>query len=258
MVKTVMQTVFLSPHFDDVALSCGGLVWQMTQAGEKVGLWTICAGDVPAGPLSKFAKKLHRRWKTGRMAVKQRRIEDIASCEILKAEHRHFDLPDCVYRFSETKVTIDGEAVVQRNHLYSEETFLGSIHPEDEPLIEQLAKTLDHEIPKAAQLVSPLAIGGHVDHRLVRQAAERTKRDLLYYIDFPYYLKWSAELERLEQAGWKKRLTPLSREGLTAWQQSIAAHASQISTFWSSLEEMFEAIEAYAEEVGGCVLWEAP
>lgn len=83
-----MQTIYLSPHLDDVALSCGGLVWQEAQAGEQVAIWTICAGGIPPGPLSDFAKKLHKRWQTGRNAVKHRRQEDIASCSILDAGFR--------------------------------------------------------------------------------------------------------------------------------------------------------------------------
>jgi len=48
---------FLSAHFDDVVLSAGGLVWELTRRGERAEIWTICAGDPPANPAT---------WKVGR------------------------------------------------------------------------------------------------------------------------------------------------------------------------------------------------
>jgi LmbE family N-acetylglucosaminyl deacetylase len=252
MVKMGMQTICLSPHFDDVALSCGGLVWQKAQAGEQVSIWTICAGEIPPGPLSDFAAKLHDRWQTGRQAVEQRRQEDIASCHILGAEPIHLTIPDCIYRYRE------GESPSGRQHLYSEETFLGPIHPAEEELIERLAKKLSKEVPDQSLLISPLAIGGHVDHRLARKAAEQSGRELLYYADYPYCLKEPHGLDELEKAGWSKMVYKLPPSSLQAWQQGIAAHPSQISTFWDDLADMSKAIEAYYQQSGGCILWKAP
>lgn len=253
-----MQTIFLSPHFDDIALSCGGLVWQKSQAGEQVSIWTICAGEIPAGPLSEFAIKLHTRWQTGGQAVEQRRIEDIASCNILGADYRHFSVPDCIYRFTETKEITGEQPVTARHHLYSEETFLGPIHPAEEALIEDLARLLKKEIPEKAVLVSPLAIGGHVDHRLVRRVAEQTGRQLLYYADYPYCVQSSQEVAQLTQKNWPKIIHPLSLAGLQAWQDSIAAHASQISTFWPDLAGMAQAITEYYESNQGVIMWKMP
>jgi len=53
-----MNWIYISPHLDDVAFSSGGLVWEQSNAGEQVGIWTIFAGDPPVGPLSDFAEKL--------------------------------------------------------------------------------------------------------------------------------------------------------------------------------------------------------
>jgi hypothetical protein len=44
-------------------------------------------------------------------------------------------------------------------------------------------------LPPDWQLVCPLTLGNHVDHQLVRQAAERIGRPLCYYADLPYGLK---------------------------------------------------------------------
>jgi len=43
------------PHFDDAVLSCGGLIWEQTQKGIPVEIWTVCAGDAPPGSPSMLA-----------------------------------------------------------------------------------------------------------------------------------------------------------------------------------------------------------
>lgn len=250
-----MQTIFLSPHFDDVALSCGGLVWQKIQAGEQVSIWTILAGNPPPGPLSEFAQKLHTRWQTGGQAVSQRQEEDISSCGILGADYRHFSVPECIYRFTETQPLSGVKPATGRQHLYTEDTYLGPIHPEDEALIKMLVEKLQNEIPDQSLIISPLAIGGHVDHRLVRAVAERTNRQILYYADYPYCIKEPHKLEELENRGWKKITYQLPDEGLLTWQKAVAAHNSQISTFWEDLNSMAEAIKAYSQQIGGSILW---
>lgn len=252
MVKKDMHTIFLSPHFDDIALSCGGLAWQKSDAGEAVSIWTICAGDIPPGPLSAFAEKLHARWQTGREAVAQRRLEDAASCRVLGASYRWLAVPDCIYRRDPSPGAQAPE------HLYGEESLMGPIHPAEEELIRQLAAQLKQELPEDAQVISPLALGGHVDHRLTRAVAERLGRELLYYADYPYCLHTEKELEQMRASGWRAVHIPVSRQALEAWQQSVAAHASQISSFWPDLNAMRRAIRDYKTNQEGIVLWQAP
>ena len=238
--------VYLSPHFDDVALSCGGLVWEQTHRGEAVSVWTACAGEPPAGSLSRFAEDLHRRWGTGLQAAALRKQEDLASCAVLGASARHYSVPDCIYRRG-------GESYLP---LYtSEGALFGPLHPADAPLVERLAAELASELPENAEVASPLALGGHVDHRLVRLAAERLGKPLWYYADVPYVFKQRDELAALSQAGWWAQAFGVSSDGLAAWVEAIAAHASQISSFWPDLESVQAVLCAYSHENGGVRLW---
>jgi LmbE family N-acetylglucosaminyl deacetylase len=243
-----MDWIYLSPHFDDIALSCGGLVWEQVQAGNRVGIWTICAGKPPPGPLSPFAELLHARWETGPAATAQRQAEDSLSCQRLGADFRRFSVPDCIYRRSEEK---SGE------HLYtSDQALNGPLHPGEVPLVERLQAELEKLIPPQATVVCPLTLGKHVDHQLTRAAAEKLNRPLLYYADFPYVLAHADELSLLLQQGWKATTYPISEPGLAAWQDSIQAHASQISTFWLDIAAMRTVIQAYCEQNNGIRLWQ--
>ena len=249
-----MHWIYLSPHLDDVALSCGGLLWEQTQAGEIVDVWSICAGEPPPGMVSPFAESLHERWETPSQAWEHRRDEDVRSCRRLGASARHFSIPDCIYRRAH-----DDQAFLYD----SEESLWGPIHPAEAGLIERLADELAQalsESPQPLQMVSPWTFGGHVDHHLTRAAAEllvlrgQSSR-LWYYAEYPYILEEKALAEELAQQGLVEVLFSVSGEGLIAWQDSIAEHASQISTFWPNLEAMRAAIRTYCEAMGGVRLW---
>ena len=238
-----MDWIYLSPHLDDVALSTGGLLWEQTQAGEHVSVWTICAGDPPDGEFSPFAESLHARWGVGREAMEERRTEDIESCARLGAAYRHFEIPDCIYRRSS----------VTDHHLYdSEESLWISVHPDEFQLVEQLVQLLIRDLPHGANLVCPMTLGGHVDHRLTRAVAERLEIPLWFYADYPYLLETE---EPQVPEDWALTVSPISPEGLLAWQESVAAHKSQISTFWPDLADMREAIREYSLRMGGVCLW---
>ena len=75
-----IDALYLSPHLDDAVYSCGGLIYQQTQAGQRVLVMTTCAGLPPSGPLSPFAEALHTRWQVSATnAVTTRRTEDHAA-----------------------------------------------------------------------------------------------------------------------------------------------------------------------------------
>ncbi len=241
-----MDWIYLSPHLDDVALSCGGLVKEQTQSGLDVGIWTICAGDPPPGPLSPFAESLHDRWQSGAEAMVLRRSEDSTACSILGASNRHFPIPDCIYR----RVGPDNSPGYS-----SEESLFGPLHHGESALISKLSHELSSTLPQHANVVCPLTLGGHVDHVLTRKAAEKTGRYLWYYEDYPYVEKDPDYFLNLRQAGWESQVFEVSKLGLTAWEAAVAAHASQISTFWADLDSMKKAIRKKYKLENGIRLW---
>ena len=242
-----MHWIYLSPHFDDAVYSCGGLIRQQTLDGDRVQIWTINGGDPPAGGFSAFASELHARWGLGPEVVRLRQAEDRAACSIVHAEALHLPQPDCIYRPG------GGEY-----YYAAEEAIFGPVDEREEPLIEKLAEYLRRNVPAGAALAGPLALGGHVDHRLVRAAAERSGLNLHYYLDYPYVVREAALLQSLRNQGWQVLAYPLSPEALSAWQDATAAYASQLSSFWADLDGMRLAISAYSQFLGGAQLWRAP
>jgi LmbE family N-acetylglucosaminyl deacetylase len=243
--------IYLSPHLDDAILSCGGRIWRQVQAGEGVLVLTIFAGTpAPDTPLSPFAQSLHSRWGNLVDAVAQRREEDWEALALLGAAGAHWHYLDCIYRY-----TPDGHFPYA-----SEEALWGEIHPAEETLLTELADgfselTLsqgdaDREAPT---LYTPLAVGLHVDHQIVRRAAELTGQTLIYYEDYPYAENPAAVQTALamDDSQWRAELTPLSEEALEAKVAAIARYRSQLSTFWTDLAEMSTTIWTFANQTGG-------
>ncbi len=178
-----------------------------------------------------------------------RRKEDRLSCASLGAAHKHFSVPDCIYRRSP----------VSGKHLYDSETAIFSaVHPDEAQLLEGLSALIEKRLPPDAQLVCPLALGGHVDHRLTRIAAEALGYPLWYYADYPYVLRSAGDIPSLLPSGWVRQVFPLSEADMQAWVRSVAAHQSQISTFWGNINAMETAIRSYSQDSGGVQLWRQP
>jgi LmbE family N-acetylglucosaminyl deacetylase len=239
-----MDLIYLSPHFDDVALSLGGLIFEQTRSGQNVTILTICAGDPPSGDFSPFAESLHVRWGIGREAIRERRAEDIESCRRLGASYHHLKIPDCIYRRSSRT----------KEHLYNSESALWiPVHPDEALLIDDISSKIREIQPFKGALICPLTLGNHVDHRLTRAAAERVDVPLQYYADYPYVVKADLSSIATDLKPMKYTITP---DGMLAWQDAVAAHRSQISTFWKDLDEMGSAIQMFYQQMGGIWLWQ--
>lgn len=246
------DAIYLSPHLDDVALSCGGQIYDLTAAGRPVLVVTTMAGDPPPGALSPFATLLHARWGLDADVVARRRAEDAAACTALGADFVHWDFWDCIYRSHPRTGAF----------LYdSSEALFGAVHGADTAVRDALAAKMS-TLPPAARLFSPLSVGNHVDHQLVRAAAEICFGPRLhYYEDYPYVRQEEAlapALERVppgENARWVAAVTPVSANALAARIAAITAFASQVDTFFANQQDLENQIQQEVAAKGGERIW---
>lgn len=248
--------IFLSPHFDDVALSCGGTVAAAAEAGRRPRIVTLFGG-VPAGPLSEFARFQHARWGLDPVqAVQQRREEELAAAKILGAEAAWLDFPDAIYR--DARYT-------------SDDALFGPIHPSDAPLVDEVTEALsalasrrdqprDDEGCKtrnAGRIFVPLAIGNHVDHQLALLIGERLADlgdDVLAYEDFPYAGDPDHAEERQRRATAISCEPPLLRRLSDAQLRrridAILCYRSQLRVIFRHQGDPAESTRRYAARVG--------
>ncbi len=247
-MKHPYETIYLSPHLDDIALSSGGQVYMQSTGGSSVLIVTVMAGDPPDQAKSDFIEALHNRWRLQVDVAAMRRAEDAEACRILGADYLHLGVPDCIYR-----------SHAQTNEvLYnSNEDIFGSIHPSELELADAISERL-RRLPPHKRLVAPLGVGNHVDHQITRLAAERLNNgELLYYEEYPYVLLPDA-LEAVTDVAddhWQPTIIPLSAAALEAKIKAVAAYESQLSSFFRDQDDMAEAVRQYSQSIGGERLW---
>jgi len=239
----VYDHVYLSPHLDDAALSCGGAIARHSANQQHVLVVTICtaAPDLSV-PFSPFAAAMHANWRLSpERVVAQRLQEDITALEILGADSFQLDLLDAIYRVP--------------SHYNSEETLFGSPLADD-PLGPMLDTALHAVVQRCrgAVFYAPLAIGEHVDHQLVYSAARRLSKDgtpVAFYEDIPYVLAPGA-LGRRFTAVDGSLLMPsiVTIDGYLARKISaIEAYTSQIGALFGNPQQMERLIRTYASEL---------
>jgi len=240
--------IFLSTHFDDVALSCGGMVWELARRGDPVEIWTICAGDPPADrPLTEYAQLLHGFWDIGEDVPFKRSREDAACCQVLGASSSCcYTVPDNIYRY----LPGTGEALIKEN-----EDQMKPLEPSESSLIPPVTDFLRKNLPEACDLVAPLAIGSHRDHVLTRTAAERLGGRLWHYADYPYLIYGEARLADFVPEGAEKFSIEVSADGLKAWQDGFACQRSQIPLLYTDEQDMRASIARYLGSGYGSTLW---
>lgn len=238
--------IYLSPHLDDAVLSCGALIWEQVRLGIPVEIWTVFAGIPPHAPLSDFARLTHAMWGTSgaRQTVMVRRGEDKQAATLLgvKAVHLHFF--DCIYRLSPGGKFLYSESVTT------------AVHPDDLPLVEKIAVQFSQRLRKGDMLVCPLALGGHVDHVLVRRAAESLGLHLQYSADIPYVLNTPPALEPAVTE-LKGQVHPVSEAAMDAWLRAVGEYKSQLSSLYSGEGTIQDAMRAWVRDRGGLPLWKA-
>jgi len=268
--------IFLSPHFDDIALSCGGLAARLSKMGARCLGVTVCAAPAPMGEtLSDFAEGLHQVWESASGTTVQaindvRREEERQALRLMGVEPIWLDVPDAIYRRGS-----------RGQYFYdSEESLFGRVAPEER---RTLVPRIAGEIRRIAQesgargrvrVFAPLGVGNHVDHQLVFWAARSlpSRYGVLFYEDYPYAAKEGALQARLnivgasdeQSPGWRPRIVPISEQiGIKI--AAITRYKSQLGVLFGSSEAMPGAVRAYSQAVGasGGVayaerFWDAP
>jgi LmbE family N-acetylglucosaminyl deacetylase len=250
------QHIYLAPHYDDAALSCGGMIHQQTQAGQLVLVVTIFAAPPESNePLSPFAESQHQQWGNPQDAISVRQAEDQAAMQILGADYLRLKFTDCIYR---------GEPRSGEWYYLSDADLFGQVHPAERPLIPQIAEAILELVPAGddTTVFAPLTVGHHVDHQLVNAAAWQLRQQgyqLAFYEDYPYAdpyfaAKYShtepAALVTQQPTTLEPQSRPIAEENLSAKIDSISAYSSQIPVLFGDNEQMAARVRDFVQHVG--------
>jgi LmbE family N-acetylglucosaminyl deacetylase len=201
-----VRALFVSPHPDDIALSCGGLILSLLTMDHEIDIVTLFSGSGRYERLTPYQQLAlgfgaQDRWEpnptegganadahgdpdaavttaetvpTPAEVMTLRREEDRAYARLVGVNIVHLDLPDAVFR-----------------DYVGDDQLLGAPRADDPAPVAELRAVVRDLRPDRFNV--PLGVGGHVDHRLARQAGMALVRAgdvdpgiLRFYEDFPY------------------------------------------------------------------------
>ena len=176
----IERVVILSPHLDDAVLSCGGLL-HFLNGREASPLVISIYGGNPT-PIKSKDGSLRVPQRKGHVNPRLRRREDVAAMRAANADFVHLGFADGIYRRSPLS-----NAFIYR---HARERW-ASPRIDDLGHVEELFLVLSRLCLGLGRilLVSPMAIGRHVDHNIVALVALRLAEQgvsLIFYEDFPY------------------------------------------------------------------------
>ncbi|MEV6927293.1 PIG-L family deacetylase [Dactylosporangium sp. NPDC051485] len=246
----------LSPHLDDAVFSVGASILAAVEAGHRVVVCTVLAGD-PPDSRSPAGRAFHRHCGlTDDDAVATRRAEDRAATALLRAEHRHLPLVDCLYRRVGDRWPYDRPGAASIPGWPAEPDLCAAIERHLGDLLDTLAPT---------EVWTCAAVGGHVDHRLVRAAAQRVcGPSLTLWEDIPYAYGTAppaaevTDAVRTTDRHLRSKLAAVAHYGSQVrglwpddphWGDSMLAHAAGRRTLLGTAEPMWPAAALAAEPV---------
>lgn len=243
------QVIFLSPHLDDAALSCGAYISMLVERSIDVRVHTVFSGIPKTEEVSQLAQAIHLEGGLESNAMLRRREEDRIAMQYLGVNFTYVDLLDCIYRTDPA-----GKS------RYQTKKDIFAVHPDLEvdadtlkDLVTYLCRVLKEVQP--SEVYVPLGIGHHIDHILVRKALERSivqsdsdnSPDIIYYEDVPYVCSPDSRDFLITLS--KSFLPQLQRASDRAWTtklEAIGAYKSQVATMWDSPIAMRKQISDYA------------
>jgi LmbE family N-acetylglucosaminyl deacetylase len=242
--------VVLSPHPDDAVLAVGGLLAQHTRLGGRAVIVSVFAGS-PTDNRSPIADHLYADHPNRDEITHIRRREDLAAGRRVHADVVQLPHLDALYRTAP-----NGEPLYHNlEQIFSTPTIELELTAAEHLARQWIADGL---LPAHADVLAPLGIGGHIDHSIVRRAAETahqlsesTPWRLHYYEDQPY-------VSRRPEQHWQDLVPPAdvpTVHPLTepAWRtklDAIACYASQLPLLWPDGRLFQDELRAYAKKVG--------
>jgi len=236
-IDSVSHLIVLSPHLDDAVLSCGAL---MNYARNETCVTAVTFFTEGSAPPYTYSARLYLRQTRNHHAdglFLARQAEDQAVLEGAGISYVHVGLTEILFR-RRTRPLLHqlpwvSSLIPELSYLYPTyrlHVIRGGIPPDDVSTIRQICDTIDHLSAASSTLfLAPLAVGGHKDHMLVRTAAELSRKQVAYYSDFPYNLRYSVDLSFVQRNSLVQ----------TTWSHDLAAKLPLIRRYRTQVDALF-------------------
>lgn len=228
--------LFLSPHLDDVAFSCGGTVAVLAAAGWRCVVATAFTRSVPHPTGFALECQTSKGVPPDADYMALRRAEDAAACRHLRAEPVWLDLPEAPHRGYHSPAAL----------------FAGVLPGDDiwQPLVPLLTDLRDELRPAA--VFAPQGLGNHADHlHLIRAAlAVWPAAAVTWYRDTPYVIRDPGATPAAGVPAAPLWGLPVSDAAVAAKLDACAAYASQLGFQFGGEPAMRRALADFPRAEG--------
>lgn len=175
--KTIWDMVILSPHMDDAVLSLGQHIVNWQKKNKKIKIITVMTSFGNDEEMPLYSKKYisSSGFKSVKDFSKARVREDVEVMKNLRVKHEHWGFIDAGFRRNDR-----GSTYPTRRDLFN-----NKISKSDHKIVVEISKKIAKQ--KSKIILIPAGVGGHVDHLIVKKAAEKaSKINRLSYLESPY------------------------------------------------------------------------
>ena len=228
--------LFLSPHLDDVAFSCGGTAAKLASAGWRCVVATAFTRSVPDPAGFALACQLDKGLPPGVDYMALRRAEDAEAVAALGAEAVWLDFPEAPHR----------------GYSSAFELFAG-VKPGDD-LADALARRLilADRLYAPDVVFAPQGLGNHVDHLQLIRAVRASALNAItcWYRDTPYALR-DPQARPAEQLPAGAGFAVTVAGHLAAKLAACAAYRTQLGFQFGGADAMRDKLTDFARTEGG-------
>ena len=224
--------LFISPHLDDVAFSCGGTLARLAAGGWRTILCTVFTKSVPHPKGFALACQLDKGLSPDIDYMKLRRVEDCRAARILNAaEVLHLSFTEAPHRGYESAAELFAE-VKKDDEIWKS-------------IAEHLALLNDIHHPDL--IFAPQGLGDHVDHRqTIRAVCESSAAEkICRYRDTPYAIRQPEASPPDLPADNSPEIALDISLFLTTKIAACAAYASQINFQFGGADDLAAALQSF-------------
>ncbi len=200
MIKTLIKhtdtCLFVSPHFDDAVFSVGGYLSEVIDPKRAIVVNVFTQGGSKMNTLSARAYLSQCGYPDSTELYKLRDKEDTNALTQMGIRKVNLGLVEALWRKRNFNSILNfiGKLVPEVAMMYPTYAYhviRGQVHSDDNKTIEVVTKKLQKIVDKNSIdiVFAPLAIGNHIDHRVVRLAVEKLNNvRIIGWEDYPYNL----------------------------------------------------------------------
>ncbi len=231
--------LFISPHLDDVAFSCGGLAALLSDAGWHTILATVFTRTVLPAEGFALACQLDKGLAADVDYMALRRQEDLRAAALLGFTALHWlNFPEAPHRGYSSAPALFG-ATAEADDIAH--------------VVTEALRLLD-TAKQPGLVLAPQGLGAHVDHQIVVQAATQVfpPDRLAFYRDTPYAMRNPDARPVAGVPAKPESVIPIAG-ALERKTSASVAYTSQIGFQFGGTAALAQALRTFALQEGGGV-----